>query len=274
MSDKQTAANQQNALKSTGAKSIEGKQIVSGNRITHGILSTKLLLADESVDDYQALLDDLQTQLKPVGTLEQTLVERIAVCFWRQQRLVRAETAAITIKMTQSAILEKVNDGMGIGRYSDDKITGKDLEPPDQEQVKWCNDVIAEAEQELQLEQLQKQAPLIYKQLSDDSKSDDMGFSEYLNEHHYGNLTSYVSNLLSWCRNELKKAEQHDDIVQLADTAKDSLCLPWGQVDIFTKYQASLDNQTYKAMKALREAQDWRLKTLDEVEDIEMALNG
>ena len=34
-------------------------------------------------------------------------------------------------------------------------------------------------------------------------------------------------------------------------------------LEVFSRYQAALDNQLYKALRALRDAQDWRLKTLD-----------
>jgi len=68
--EKQVRENQQNARKSTRPTSIVGKRKVSGNRITHGILSNKLLLAGEFQEDYQALLDDLQQEFRPVGPLE------------------------------------------------------------------------------------------------------------------------------------------------------------------------------------------------------------
>jgi hypothetical protein len=34
-------------------------------------------------------------------------------------------------------------------------------------------------------------------------------------------------------------------------------------LEVFSRYQTTLDNQLYKALKALREAQEWRLKTMD-----------
>lgn len=33
------------------------------------------------------------------------------------------------------------------------------------------------------------------------------------------------------------------------------------------RYQTTLDNQLYKALRAFREAQEWRLKTLEHVDD-------
>jgi len=39
------------------------------------------------------------------------------------------------------------------------------------------------------------------------------------------------------------------------------LRIPWGRLDLLSKYQASLDNQLYKALKALREAREWRVQS-------------
>ena len=34
-------------------------------------------------------------------------------------------------------------------------------------------------------------------------------------------------------------------------------------LEILARYQTTLDNQLFKTLRALREAQEWRLKTLD-----------
>ncbi len=95
--DKQTQANRANAQSSTGPKTAEGKAVVAMNAITHGILSTRLLLTDESADIYGRLRDSLEHSLKPVGMLELALVEKIAVALWKQRRMVAAEAASIEL---------------------------------------------------------------------------------------------------------------------------------------------------------------------------------
>ena len=40
--------------------------------------------------------------------------------------------------------------------------------------------------------------------------------------------------------------------------------LPTDVLEVLARYQTTLDNQLYKALRALREAQEWRLKTLDQ----------
>jgi hypothetical protein len=259
---KQAEANKANAKHSTGPKSIEGKQAVSGNRITHGILSTRLLLAGESPEEYQSLLDGLQAQLRPVGTLELSLVERIAVSLWRQQRLVKAETATVMLNMTPDTIAEKVSEGLGISKFSSRSLSGKDLEPPNQETMAWCRAALAECKGDFTLSQLQKKAPHVFEQLSEDAEEEGLTISEYL-EQEVDGLDDYVSELADWCKKQLEKAGRYEQIVQLTGTAMDKLRIPWSSLETFTKYQAALDNQTYKAMKALREAQEWRLKTIE-----------
>jgi hypothetical protein len=76
-----------------------------------------------------------------------------------------------------------------------------------------------------------------------------------------------VLTLLEWCHKELftleRKVERNSAVVAMSQTAKDKLSVPWGRLDMLNKYQAALDNQLYKALKALRETQEWRVESLD-----------
>src|SRR5437667_9045492 len=93
----QLLANKENAQKSTGPLSYEGKAKASQNAFKHGLRGTRLFLADEDPNDFQQVMDGLIASLNPAGTLELALVERIAVSLWRQQRLIRSETAGIEL---------------------------------------------------------------------------------------------------------------------------------------------------------------------------------
>lgn len=98
-SEKQKEANKQNALVSTGPKSIEGKNLVSQNAIKHGIFAKDLIISDgdgqENKQEYRELLDGLTASLNPAGQMECLLVEKIAVDFWRLRRVLRFETGSI-----------------------------------------------------------------------------------------------------------------------------------------------------------------------------------
>ena len=98
-SRKQRAANRRNAQKSTGPKTDHGKDRVRFNALKHGILAKTLILPGkkihESRDEFDFLLESLIDDLKPTGTMQHILVEKIAVCYWRLSRVLREESRRI-----------------------------------------------------------------------------------------------------------------------------------------------------------------------------------
>ena len=99
ISEKRQAANQQNALLSTGPRSEAGKSTSSRNAISHGIFSNEIVIAkgelQEKEMEYAELLDELLHDLKPEGQLQTLLVNKIAVNYWRLRRLLCYETAEV-----------------------------------------------------------------------------------------------------------------------------------------------------------------------------------
>jgi hypothetical protein len=91
-------ANQLNALKSTGPRTPAGKAKASANSLKHGILSRNLIIPGENAADFEDLLAQLLGEEQPVGTLEAALVERVAICLWRQRRTVTAESASLHLQ--------------------------------------------------------------------------------------------------------------------------------------------------------------------------------
>jgi hypothetical protein len=83
------------ATKLGGPRTGTGKNIASKNAIKHGIFSNAMLLKSESRVEYDSLLNGLYESLKPEGTLERFLVEKLAVLIWRYRRLIITETAEI-----------------------------------------------------------------------------------------------------------------------------------------------------------------------------------
>ena len=96
---KRTAANRRNAQLSTGPRTEEGKNQSRRNALKHGILASALLITGgEGAEDhaeFDRLLNSLYTDLDPVGTLEEMLVEKIAICYWRERRALRCEAGLI-----------------------------------------------------------------------------------------------------------------------------------------------------------------------------------
>ncbi len=96
---KKPAANRRNAQLSTGPRTEAGKSRSRQNALKHGILASALLItAGEGAEDpaeFNELLGGLHRDLAPVGTLEEMMVEKIAVCWWRQKRVLSCEAGFV-----------------------------------------------------------------------------------------------------------------------------------------------------------------------------------
>lgn len=91
----QIAANRMNAQKSTGPKTEAGKARMARSALWHGLTAASLVVLDETETDFDNFHTWLACDLKPVGELECSLVERIAVLSWRLRRVAKAEAALI-----------------------------------------------------------------------------------------------------------------------------------------------------------------------------------
>jgi hypothetical protein len=104
---KKLEANRRNAQLSTGPKTERGKAHSRRNAFKHGVLSSTLLvskgLGKEDFDEFDEFLISLDKDLLPVGMLEKMLVEKIAVCWWRQKRALQSETGLIERKWVPDA---------------------------------------------------------------------------------------------------------------------------------------------------------------------------
>lgn len=65
------------------------------NALKHGLLSKQLILASESENDLATLHTDIAEDLKPVGTMEEMLVDQIVSGYWRLKRLYTVETKSM-----------------------------------------------------------------------------------------------------------------------------------------------------------------------------------
>lgn len=177
--------------------------------IKHGIFAQQLLLSDENPEDYQFLLDGLQTELKPVGTLELSLVERIAVSLWRQRRLIRSETAHIELSNKPGTIASAVNAEMNL-QSSGQEISKHDLTEFNQEHLQWCQSIYEEfkaiADDERAIKRLtnmgflKKHGPAIYKDLQQTADEDGQTINEFLKQ--YNNPIDYFTGLIEFCEDE------------------------------------------------------------------------
>lgn len=89
--ENQMRANRQNALKSTGPRTAEGKSKVAFNALKHGLLADRVVLPTEDEDEFGGFRFGLEQKLEPVGELEELLVDTIAADAWRLRRLLLVE---------------------------------------------------------------------------------------------------------------------------------------------------------------------------------------
>lgn len=106
MSERQLAANRQNALKSTGPRTVNGRAASKMNALKHGILSSQVLVKSlhykESQRDFEALHQRFSEDLKPVGPVEEMLVDQIVSSHWRLRRALQAESGEISLSLSRS----------------------------------------------------------------------------------------------------------------------------------------------------------------------------
>ena len=118
-------ANRRNATRSSGPKSSEGKKRSRLNALKHGILTSELLILEgpnaEDARAFNELLAALRQDFAPEGALEDLLVEKIAVCFWRQRRVLKCEAG---LAIHDLALAFRQNRGYaGNPNRSDTRVT-------------------------------------------------------------------------------------------------------------------------------------------------------
>jgi hypothetical protein len=90
-------ANRENASKSTGPTTPEGKAVSSRNAVKHGVLgATPVLPGIESSEEWEYHRAGVIESLDPVGYFQNVLAERVALISWRLGRVVRYEVEVTT----------------------------------------------------------------------------------------------------------------------------------------------------------------------------------
>jgi len=97
----QIKANQNNAQKSTGPKTPEGRDAVHLNGLKHGLRSNILVLPGENLADFEHLLDSLEAEHQPATPTEVILVRQMAMASWRLRRVVHIEAAYYHLRRSE-----------------------------------------------------------------------------------------------------------------------------------------------------------------------------
>ena len=264
-SEKKTASNRRNAGKSTGPRSALGKAVVSRNARKHGLLSRNLVIDGESQEEFSELLCLLDDEFQPVGLVEHALVERVGIAIWRQRRLVRAESAEVSLNQQRFGDEQK----KAVGRVLDmDFSVYNDIRAP----VDGPGEDEGELETKLAYYEEQRK---FWQSLLDEHAADEGNLLNsmpaevreiLLRVLLVDEMDAHLAVLRrfgSWnnmFRTYIKKFESLIALRRAPEISRlvmQSQALP-SQTDLLARYQTALDNDLYKAHKALREAQVWR----------------
>ncbi len=93
----QIKANQENAQKSTGPRTAEGKATVSQNAVKHGLFASEPVILGEDQAEFNLHRERLLADWYPQGYMETTLAHRIISLSWRLRRAESMQNHAIEI---------------------------------------------------------------------------------------------------------------------------------------------------------------------------------
>jgi hypothetical protein len=115
---KRTEANRRNAQKSTGPRTEEGKRTSSLNAYKHGLTGQRVIMTAEEAEARDRFTNSIFEDLKPVGAMEETLVQSIADSHWRIHRAVAIEDNIFAAEAwnEENRAAEKESDYDGVDR--------------------------------------------------------------------------------------------------------------------------------------------------------------
>ena len=96
--EKQFAANRQNAKNSTGPRSEHGKRRSRRNAFRHGLTAETVIDVLEDPADYKALASAINADYRPRTNFELELVARLVSLLWRLRRATAIESGLFAIE--------------------------------------------------------------------------------------------------------------------------------------------------------------------------------
>jgi len=128
VSSNKVRANRDNAKRSTGPKTLSGKEKVSGNALTHGLTAEKHVIIGESIEEFNTFKDSMFKVYDPLGAHEEEIFIKLVELLWRLRRVGVIETG-----IYGNEILEF--DAESYKPKASNKITHSDFKKDDQNKV-------------------------------------------------------------------------------------------------------------------------------------------
>jgi len=263
----QIKANQENAKKSTGPATEEGKKISSMNAMTHGIFSAIPLLPGENLEQFKLLEEKIIKAYQPIDAMECLLVQRVYLTCMRQIRLREAEAAKLEITMMPEVMCKTVTQLFE--HNSDKRFTAEDISELTEAHYMFAQALEKEIKESryeslaLTIEMIKEKMPLTSRHMKDIHEEEyKLSWEEFIQKP--GMLRAAISMLAKRVKIQLASTKNNHIAYTLKHKLKVVHRIPHGDdMTLFTKYQVQLDTDLYRAMKAL---QDYRNNKAKHVE--------
>lgn len=264
--DAQIKANKENAQKSSGPTSVEGKKKSSMNAVTHGIFSNIAILPGEDEAFIQKLREDILATYQPQDTMERCLVDRISIAMLRQVRLCEAEAAKLRMSMRPEILAESLSQ---ILRHSTiRRFKGHDLSDNMESNYQFYLKVIEELKPYPLIDNLpslgliERTMPKTFVLLKNKARDYEMSWEKFRED---------LNQILKALREIKKEANSYiasNQDIHLAHGLLEDMKIihriPHGvDITLMTKYQVQLDNDLYRAMKVLEAYRENKAKLIE-----------
>ena len=104
--EKQIRASRENAKKSTGPRTTEGKARASKNALKHGLMAQDAVIPGEDPAEFDRHLTKLEDTYLPRNYVEKELVRQIGDTMWRIKRLSRIETTVVSAAIERTRVYQ------------------------------------------------------------------------------------------------------------------------------------------------------------------------
>lgn len=262
----QIKANRQNAKRSTGPTSIQGKLKVSQNAITHGIFAASPLLPNENAEEFKNLSQGIAEIYPPVDAIAAGLVERIILAIWRQKRLRIAEAAKLEISMTPEIMAEEINDLLKLPHHR--RVDAQSISEAQEETYEYWKAVLVEFENmniqaaPQNTAQVSIQAPKVYAQLKRDALNSVSTYPVFMKSPD--KIIASLEKTKKYAEDFVETNGIKHTAYTIAQQMKLAKLIPDGKnVDFLSKYQVQLDTDFYRAVEAYKKHLAWRAENLE-----------
>ncbi len=259
-------ANRQNAKRSTGPISIQGKLKVSQNAITHGIFAASPLLQNENAEEFKNLSQGIAEVFPPVDAAAASIVERIILAIWRQKRLRIAEAAKLQISMTPEIMAEEISDLLRLPYNR--RISAEAISQDQEDAYNYWKKVVDEFDRlnikaaPSNLAQVSTGAPNVYYQLKQQALKSVASYDIFMKSPD--KIIASLESIKKQAEDIVANNEIKHTAYTIAEQMKLAKLIPDGKsVDFLSKYQVQLDTDFYRAVDAYKKHLAWRAENLE-----------